>query len=101
MDKDSVFLCSSSSPRQSLILPKSLTSNSFFKYSTVLDNLSKIAKYLKEFEIKDLGKIRLYLGLELKHKENGIIIPQLAYIRKVLKRFNMDKSHPLSTPIVV
>ena len=64
--------------------------------------LSKIAEYLKkEFEVKDLGKTKLYLGLELEHKANGIIVHQSAYTKRVLKCFYMDKAYPLSTPMVV
>ena len=63
--------------------------------------LFKIAKYLKEFEIKNLDKIKFCFGLELENKENGILIHKPTYIRKVLKRFNMDKSHLLSSPMVV
>ena len=68
--------------------------------------LSKTAEYLKkEFEVKDLGKTKLYLGLELEleleHKANEIIVHQLAYTKKVLKYFYMDKAYPLSTPMVV
>ena len=45
-----------------------------------LEELSKTAEYLKkEFEVKDLGKTRLFLSLELEHKANGIIIYQSAY----------------------
>ena len=65
------------------------------------EDLSKTTTYLKEFKIKDLGKTELCLGLELQHKENGILIHQSAYTRKVLKRFNMDKSHPMSTSMVI
>ena len=64
--------------------------------------LSKTADYLKkEFEVKDLGKTKLCLGLELEYKANEIIIHQSAYTKKVLKRFYMDKAYPLSTPMVV
>ena len=55
----------------------------------------------KEFEVKDLGKTKLCLGLQLEHKTNGIIVHQSSYIERLLKRFNMDKAHPLSTPMVV
>ena len=55
----------------------------------------------KEFEVKDLGKTKLCLGLELEHKANGIIVHQSSYIERLLKCFNMDKAHPLSTPMVV
>ena len=68
----------------------------------ILEELSKTVEYLKkEFEVKDLGKTKLCLGLELKHKANGIIVHQSAYTKRVLKRFYMDKAYPLSTPMVV
>ena len=66
------------------------------------EELAKTVEYLKkEFEVKDLGKTKLYLGLQLEHKVNGIIVHQSSYIERLLKRFNMDKAHPLSTPMVV
>ncbi|GJX99553.1 copia protein [Tanacetum coccineum] len=54
----------------------------------------------KEFEMKDLGKIKYCLGLQIKHMHNGIIIHLSNYTKKLLKRFNMDKAKPLSTPMV-
>ncbi|KAJ9536413.1 hypothetical protein OSB04_un000405 [Centaurea solstitialis] len=42
--------------------------------------------------MKDLGKTKICLGLQIEHLKDGIL---------VLKRFYMDKSHPLSTPMVV
>ncbi|KAL0307775.1 UNVERIFIED_CONTAM: Retrovirus-related Pol polyprotein from transposon TNT 1-94 [Sesamum angustifolium] len=55
----------------------------------------------KEFEMKDLGRTKYCLGLQVEHLKNGILVHQETYIAKVLKRFYMDKSHPLSTPMVV
>ena len=55
----------------------------------------------KEFEMKNLGKTNLCLGLQIEHLENGIFVHQSAYISKVLKRFYIDNAHPLSTPMVV
>ena len=64
--------------------------------------LSKAVDYLKkEFEMKDLGKTKFCIGLQLEHLTNGILIHQSTYTKKVLKRFYMDKAHPLSTPMVV
>jgi hypothetical protein len=48
--------------------------------------------------MKDLGKTKFCLGLQIEHVKGGILVHQEAYIAKVLKRFYMDKSHPLSTP---
>ena len=64
--------------------------------------LQKTAECLKnEFEMKDLGKTRYCLGLQTEHRPNGIFIHQSNYTEKILKRFNMDKTYPLSTPMVV
>ena len=63
--------------------------------------LSKIVEYLKKFEVKNLGKIKLCLGLELEYKTNKIFIHQSMYTERLLKRYNMDMAHPLSTSIVL
>ncbi|KAF7112257.1 hypothetical protein RHSIM_RhsimUnG0247500 [Rhododendron simsii] len=66
------------------------------------EELIKTAEYLKmEFEMKDLGKMKFCLGLQIEHLPNGILVHQSAYTEKDLKQFYMDKVHPLSTPMVV
>ena len=67
-----------------------------------LEELIKTIDYLKkEFEMKDLGKTKYCLGLQIEHCLDGVLIHQLTYTEKVLKHFHMDKSHPLSSPKVV
>ncbi|KAL1199181.1 Retrovirus-related Pol polyprotein from transposon TNT 1-94 [Cardamine amara subsp. amara] len=64
--------------------------------------ITQTVEYLKkEFEMKDLGQTRFCLGLQLEYMNNGILVHQMAYTEKVLKRFNMDQSHPLTSPMVV
>ena len=64
--------------------------------------LLKTAEYLKrEFEMKDLGKTKYCLGLEIEHRSNGVLIHQSAYIEKIFKKFHIDNAHPLGTLIVV
>jgi Reverse transcriptase (RNA-dependent DNA polymerase) len=66
------------------------------------EEIEKTAKLLKnEFEMKDLCAIKLCHGLQIEHFHNGIFIHQSNYIQKMLRCFNMDKTHPLSTPTVV
>ena len=55
----------------------------------------------KEFEMKDLGQIKYYLGLQIEHLPKGVFLHESNYVKKVLKKFYMDKSFPLSTPMVV
>ena len=67
-----------------------------------LEELTKTAEYLKkEFEMKDLGKTKFCISLQIEHFPNGVLVHQSTYIKKILKRFNMDKAHPLSSPMVV
>ena len=52
------------------------------------EELTKIANYLKNrFEMKDLGKIKYCLGLQIEHFSNDILVHQSTYIEKVLKQF--------------
>ena len=66
------------------------------------EELMKTVDYIKkEFEMKDLRKTKYCLGLQIEYCSNGVLIHQSTYTEKVLKRFYMDKSHPLSSPMVV
>ena len=48
--------------------------------------LTKAANYLKkEVEMKDLGKKRYCLALQIEHCSNDILVHQSTYIEKVLK----------------
>jgi len=65
-------------------------------------DIDEACKHLKtEFELKDLGKTKFYLGLQLEHLPTGIFVHQSAYVQKVLERFNMDKAYPSKIPMVV
>ncbi|KAM2999490.1 hypothetical protein FF2_041015 [Malus domestica] len=64
--------------------------------------LEKNAAHLKsEFEMKDLGKTRYCLGLEIEHCSDGILVHQSNFIQNVLWRFNEDKAKSSSTFMVV
>jgi Reverse transcriptase (RNA-dependent DNA polymerase) len=66
------------------------------------EEIEKTVKLLKnEFEMKDIGVTKLCLGLQIEHFHNDIFVHQSNYIQKMLKRFNMDKPHHLSTLMVV
>ena len=51
--------------------------------------------------MKDLGKKKFCLGLQLEYINDGILVHQMAYTEKVLKRFNMAYCHSLTSPMVV
>ena len=54
-----------------------------------------------KFEMKDLGKTKYCFTLQIEHLPEGIFVHQSTYLKKVLEKFYMDKSHPLSTPMVI
>ena len=67
-----------------------------------LEELTRTAKYLKkEFEMKDLGKKIFCLSLQIEYFPTGVLVHQSAYTKKILKRFYMDKTHPLSSSMIV
>ena len=67
-----------------------------------LEELTRTIKYLKnKFEMKDHGKTKFCLGLQIEHFPTGVLVHQLTYTKKILKHFYMDKTHPLSLPMIV
>ena len=66
------------------------------------EELEKTVDYLrKEFEMKDLEKIRFCLDLQIEKSSSGMLVHQSNYTENVLRRFYMNKAHPLSTLMVV
>lgn len=59
------------------------------------------AELMDRFKITDLGPVRQIVGLEVvRDRENHTLtLRQSAYIRKVLARFGMENSHPVSVPM--
>jgi hypothetical protein len=51
--------------------------------------------------MKELGQTKICLGLQLEQLPSGIFTYQSTYIQKILEKFNMDKSYPTKTPMVV
>ncbi|XP_069152022.1 uncharacterized mitochondrial protein AtMg00810-like [Solanum lycopersicum] len=52
-----------------------------------------------EFEMSMMGKLTLFLGLQIKQSSNGISICQEKYIKELLKKFIMFDSKPIDTPM--
>lgn len=52
------------------------------------------------FIMKDIGNIPNYCSdTQFKYLPNGILINQSTYTKKILKQFNMQNAHPVSTPM--
>ena len=52
---------------------------------------------IAEFEMKDLGLLHYFLGLEVNQKKDYIFLHQGKYTQDILTRFGMMDSKPLST----
>ncbi|XP_024313242.1 uncharacterized protein LOC106865836 isoform X1 [Brachypodium distachyon] len=53
----------------------------------------------QEFEVKDLGHLRYFLGIEVSKGPKGIFISQRKYILDLLKETGMLGSRPMATPM--
>ena len=64
------------------------------------EKINEVKKYLKEkFEIKDLGRLKYFLGIEITHSTKGLFISQRKYTLDLLKETGKLGSKPASTPI--
>ena len=50
--------------------------------------------------MKNLGKTKLCLSLQLEHSPAGILVHQSAYTQMVLEIFGFDKAYPSKTPMI-
>lgn len=61
------------------------------------ENLKK--KLEAEFEVKSLGRLKYFLGIEVAHSSQGIFISQQKYITDLLEETGKSGCKPASTPI--
>lgn len=54
----------------------------------------------KEFEMSMISELTFFLGLQIYESNKGIFISQTKYIKEMLKKFKMEDSKPISTPMV-
>ena len=53
----------------------------------------------KEFEIKELGKLKYFLGIEVAYSTQGIFISQQKYVTNLLVEIGKIQCKPVSTPM--
>ena len=64
------------------------------------DELAKLKKKLaEEFEIKDLGALKYFLGMEFARSREGIFVNQKKYVIDLLNETGMLGCKPVETPI--
>ena len=52
------------------------------------------------FEMSMIGELSYFLGLQISQKPEGLFLSQEKYLKEMLKKFQMEDSNPVSTPIV-
>ncbi|GJY32022.1 copia protein [Tanacetum coccineum] len=53
----------------------------------------------KEFEMSMMGEFNFFLGLQIKQMEDGIFFNQSKYIKEMLKKFGLEDSKLMKTPM--
>ncbi|PRQ26842.1 putative RNA-directed DNA polymerase [Rosa chinensis] len=65
-----------------------------------LKEIEALQKYLsKEFEMKDLGQLKYFLGIEVARSKKGISLSQRKYVLDLLAETGMLDCNPIETPI--
>jgi hypothetical protein len=61
------------------------------------DEFSKIIT--DRFEISMMGVLTFFLIFQIKQAKEGTFISQIKYTRDILKKFGMDNTKPIKTPM--
>jgi hypothetical protein len=54
-----------------------------------------------EFEMSMICELSFFLGLQITQRYEGMFISQEKYLREMLKRFQMEYSNPVGSPMVI
>ena len=52
----------------------------------------------REFEMKDMGLLHYFLGLEIWQRDGDIFASQGKYAKEILGKFQMESCEPIETP---
>jgi hypothetical protein len=52
-----------------------------------------------EFQMSMMGELTFFLGIQVKQTKEGIFIHQSKYMKDLMKKFDMAKLKPVSTPM--
>ncbi|GJT95544.1 ribonuclease H-like domain-containing protein [Tanacetum coccineum] len=67
-----------------------------------LNEINKVKEFLKtKFLVKDLGKLKYFLGIEVLESDSSLILTQRKYCLELLSEFGILACKPCKTPIEV
>ena len=64
-----------------------------------IENLK--SKLFREFKMKDLGRLKYFLGIEVLRSNRGIFISQKKYVLNLLAETGMLDCKPIETPMMM
>ncbi|GJZ18354.1 retrovirus-related pol polyprotein from transposon TNT 1-94 [Tanacetum coccineum] len=68
--------------------------------STCQDMCDEFAKIMHdEFEMSMMGELNFFIGLLIKQMKDGIFFNKSKYIKEMLKKFGLEDSKPMKTPV--
>jgi len=53
----------------------------------------------RDFEMKDMGIMHYFLGMEVWQGDRELFVSQGKYANEILRRFHMESSKPMKTPL--
>nr|GEU71951.1 hypothetical protein [Tanacetum cinerariifolium] len=76
------------------------TSSTKAEYIATANLCKAFEKLMKDkFQMSLMGELTFFLGLQVKQKQDGIIISQDKYVAKILRKFRLTDGKSTSTPI--
>ena len=69
--------------------------------STTTEGATRVATFMNQsgLKTKDLGQPDYIIGIHVARSRDGITLNQELYVGTLLRRFNMEDSHPCPTPV--
>ncbi|GJY90671.1 putative RNA-directed DNA polymerase [Tanacetum coccineum] len=65
-----------------------------------LDEIDKFKRFLaSKFQIKDLGSLKYFLGIEVLENKNGLCLSQRKYCMELLSEYGLLACKPVATPM--
>eukprot|EP00253_Pinus_taeda_P020877 PITA_20877 len=81
-----------------------VTSQWIYKVKQVADGDDQLIKSCKEdlareFEMKDMGLMHYFLGMEVWQRDGQVFVSQRKHANEILRRFHMEMCKPMEIPL--